>query len=1015
MVCRLLRSPSSRSVVLAVAVLLGLASLLRAQQTPPFVYAYDEAGRLVGVVDAAGNTTTYTYDALGNIMSIVRGSSAVSILEFSPNSGPAGTNVTITGAGFSATAASNAVTFNSVTATVLSATPNQLVAVVPAGATTGPIRVTSPAGSAVSATSFIVGPGTAPSISGFTPAVGTAGGAVTITGTNFETATGGNKVSFNGNLGTISSATATTIGAVVPTSATSGHIAVTTPNGRATSTGDFFVPPSPYTAADVEVTGRMVIGEVRAVTITQANKIGLIVFDGAAGKRISLNVALGTGLAGGGCDSVSIRRPDGAYLVSSTLLCGSSGFIDLQVLPVGGTYTIAFDPAGTETGTATLTLYDVPPDAAATAVAGGSPVTVTTTTPGQNAAVTFAGAAGQRVSLNVSFGSGLTASCNSLSIQNPDGTALLGATTTCGSSYFTDVLTLPATGSYVITVNPGGTGVGSLTLTLYGVPPDATASLVAGGSPVTLTTTAPGQNVAVTFAGSAGQRVSLNVGFGSGLTASCNSLSIQNPDGTALLGATTTCGSSYFTDVLTLPATGSYVIAVNPGGTGVGSLTLTLYDVPPDATASLVAGGSPVTLTTTAPGQNAAVTFAGTAGQRVSLNVGFGSGLTASCNSLSIQNPDGTALLGATTTCGSSYFTDVRVLPATGSYVITVNPGGTGVGNITLTLYDVPADATAGLVAGGSPVTLTTTAPGQNAVVTFAGTAGQRVSLNVGFGSGLTASCNSLSIQNPDGTALLGATTTCGSSYFTDVRVLPATGSYVITVNPGGTGVGSLTLTLYDVPADATAGLVAGGSPATLTTTAPGQNVGATFSGSAGQRVSLNVGFGTGMTSSCNTVSIQNPDGTALLGATTTCGSSYFTDALTLPATGTCTILVNPGGLNTGSATLTLYDVPADATGTITVNGSAAGLTTTVPGQNAAVTFSGAAGQAVTVRLTGNTMGFVAVTLRKPDGSTQTSSSSSAASFNLTSQTLPVSGTYTIFVNPSGTTTGTISVATTSP
>jgi hypothetical protein len=51
---------------------------------------------------------------------------------------------------------------------------------------------------------------------------------------------------------------------------------------------------------------------------------------------------------------VSIRRPDGAVL-ASTLVCGSSGFIDLQVLPVGGTYLITFDPAGTA---ATSFLYD---------------------------------------------------------------------------------------------------------------------------------------------------------------------------------------------------------------------------------------------------------------------------------------------------------------------------------------------------------------------------------------------------------------------------------------------------------------------------------------------------------------------------------------------------------------------------------------------------------------------------------------------------------------------------------
>jgi YD repeat-containing protein len=942
MLFRLLRSPASRGIVSAV-ILLALASLLRAQQTPPFVYAYDEAGRLIGMADATGNTTTYTYDALGNIVSITRGSAAVSIIGFTPRSGPVGTSVTIVGAGFSATAAQNTVTFNGMPATVVTATTNRLVAVVPAGATTGPIRVTSPAGSAVSATPFTVGLNGAPSISGFTPSIGTAGSAVAITGVNFEPVPGADKAAFNGHLGTVSSATATTLQTVVPPSATSGRVTVTTPNGRATSTGDFFVPPSSYTAADVEMTGRMAIGETRAMTISQAGKIGLIVFDGAAGQRISLKVGLGGGLSGGDCDSVSIRRPDGAYLVSSASVCGSSDFIDRQTLPVGGTYLITVDPAGTSTGTATLTLYDVPPDATATLVPGGSPVTVTTTTPGQNARVTFSGAAGQRVALNVSFGSGLypgLGSCNYVSIQNPDGTPLLSQTLECGSSYFTDVRVLPTTGIYTITVNPGELLVGSATLTLYDVPPDTTAAIVPGGSPVTVTTTTPAQNARVTFSGTAGQRVALNVSFGSGLypsLGSCNYVSIQNPDGTPLLNQTLECGSSYFSDVRVLPATGVYVITVNPGGLLVGSATLTLYAVQPDTTAAITAGGSPVIVTTTTPGQNAQVSFSGTAGQRVALNVSFGGGLNmGSCNYVSIRNPDGTPLLNETLTCSSSYFTDVRVLPATGAYIITVNPGGLSVGSATLTLYNVPPDATATIVAGGPPVTVTTTTPGQNARVSFG----------------------------------------------------------------GGTPAAPVTLKAVELFSD---GFESG-------------DISAWEWNAAGRRVALNVSFGAGLnTGSCNYVSILNPNGTPLLNETLTCSTSYFSDLVTLAVTGPHTIIVNPGGLSFGIATLTLYEVPEDATGSIMVGGPAVTVTAAVPGQNAVVTFNGLAGQSVTVRMTGNTIGQVTVTLRRPDGSTQVSFFSVSTSFNLAPQTLPVTGTYTIFVDPNGSRTGSINVAATSP
>src|SRR5947208_16629512 len=83
------------------------------------------------------------------------------------------------------------------------------------------------------------------------------------------------------------------------------------------------------------------------------------------------------------------------------------------------------------------------------------------------------------------------------------------------------------------------------------------------------------------------------------------------------------------------------------------------------------------------------------------------------------------------------YLSDVRVLPTTGVYTVTVDPGGTTAGSATLTLYNVPPDATASIVAGGSPVTVTTTTPGQNARVTFAGSDRKRVAQRQSFEPGL--------------------------------------------------------------------------------------------------------------------------------------------------------------------------------------------------------------------------------------------------------------------------------------
>ena len=82
-----------------------------------------------------------------------------------------------------------------------------------------------------------------PSISSFSPFSGAPETAVTITGANFSSTTGGNTVTFNNTTATVNSATTTQIVAVVPASATSGPISVTTTSGTADSTNSFSVVP----------------------------------------------------------------------------------------------------------------------------------------------------------------------------------------------------------------------------------------------------------------------------------------------------------------------------------------------------------------------------------------------------------------------------------------------------------------------------------------------------------------------------------------------------------------------------------------------------------------------------------------------------------------------------------------------------------------------------------------------------------------------------------------------------
>jgi hypothetical protein len=178
-----------------------------------------------------------------------------------PTSGPTGTDVTITGTGFTST---SSVKFNGVAARVLSRTlPTTLVAVVPASASTGRITVTNttaPVGTVTSVSPYTVTPHSPPTISAFTPTSGITGSSVTVNGTFFS---GASSVKFGTRPAAYAIVSADQIKATVPDGATTGKISVTTAAGIATSAANFtptlsitsFTPSSGPSGTDVTITG----------------------------------------------------------------------------------------------------------------------------------------------------------------------------------------------------------------------------------------------------------------------------------------------------------------------------------------------------------------------------------------------------------------------------------------------------------------------------------------------------------------------------------------------------------------------------------------------------------------------------------------------------------------------------------------------------------------------------------------------------------------------------------------
>jgi hypothetical protein len=236
---------------------------------------------------------------------------------------------------------------------------------------------------------------------------------------------------------------------------------------------------------------------------------------------------------------------------------------------------------------------------------------------------------------------------------------------------------------------------------------------------------------------------------------------------------------------------------------------------------------------------------------------------------------------------------------------------------------------------------------------------------------------------------------------------LPATGTYSILVDPYSTYTGDITLTLSE---ELTGSVTVGGAGVPVSITRPGQRARLTFSGTASQRVSMGLAPGF---PACGWVAVLKPDETGL-GGTGPCQGNFM-DPVTLPTTSSSyAVYLDPGGVSTGSVTVTLYEPPADFTGSVTINGSALTVNITGPGQNASVTFSATAGQGLTLRMANSTLGCLAnFAFSWPNTAYTSWAPICGSSFNagVTGQT----GTHTIIIDPGGVTTGSADISVTSP
>jgi hypothetical protein len=155
------------------------------------------------------------------------------VWNFTPSSGASSSEVTLTGANFTAT---KSVTFNGTSASFTVISPETIIAKVPLSVTSGPIAVTNGYGTGTSSSSFWA----APTVTSFSSTSGKTTTLVTVYGTNF---TGATSVTFGGVSATFKISEAKKLIATVPLGAETGTITVTAPGGTGTSPTNFTVVP----------------------------------------------------------------------------------------------------------------------------------------------------------------------------------------------------------------------------------------------------------------------------------------------------------------------------------------------------------------------------------------------------------------------------------------------------------------------------------------------------------------------------------------------------------------------------------------------------------------------------------------------------------------------------------------------------------------------------------------------------------------------------------------------------
>ncbi|MBD2459072.1 putative Ig domain-containing protein [Nostoc sp. FACHB-87] len=611
-------------------------------------------------------------------------------------------------------------------------------------------------------------------------------------------------------------------------------------------------------------------------------------FAGTKGQKLAFD-AISTSVSG----TWQLYGEDNARLAQTNI---SSDFT--VVLPADGTYTLLLD--GSNGSPFNLTFQVSEQVIEESTITLGDPVSGTLANSSEQDIYRFSGNAGQRIWFD-----GLASDSTNIrvSLASSTGQTLFNGLSANNDS---EILTLPETGTYYITVN-GNNVTGNYNFRVLDIT-DATSLTLGTDLSNTIT---PGLGTQLyTFEGNAGQKllfdmVAVNNSFG-------GSWLLYGPSSNNFLARNTRLDD--FTAVL--PTDGTYTLLVDGNSTNPVSYTFNIKDVSTPNNVAPSGFGITRTGNITTPTQEDIFTFEASAGTRILFD-----GLTSSSSNIRARliAPDNTQLFSNLQLTNNF---DQLILPASGSYSIAVTTTG-ALGNYSFRVLNLDDAVTLPL----DTVFNSSLSIGQRDIYKFTGTAGQQL-----FFDGISATgSGNWRLYSPENIQLAQSGIT---NNFT--ATLPTDGTYFVILD--GTSATPVNFSVQVVNVEIQESTLTLGETISGTLTKAGQQDIYRFNASAGQRIFFD---GLGSTNLATNARLVSPTGVEILGNTR---SDRNSAPLILTESGEYSLIVSAGD-RTDNYSFRLLDLDAPTT-SINLNTVVSGTVTTALATEV-YQFTGNAGQEI--------------------------------------------------------------------